>query len=52
MVGNRKFLSVWMDSWVYDNGMRAPFSKNAIINYEMKVEMLIDSAQGVGIKTS
>lgn len=42
MVGNGKSLSVWMDSWVYDNGMRAPFSKNPIINYDMKVDVLIN----------
>ncbi|KAG7533599.1 Reverse transcriptase zinc-binding domain [Arabidopsis thaliana x Arabidopsis arenosa] len=41
-VGNGKSISVWMDSWLYDNGWRAPFIKNPIINYDLKVNALID----------
>jgi len=42
MVGNGKSLNVWIDSWIYDNGLRAPLIKNPIINIDLMVEDLID----------
>lgn len=41
-VGNGKSLSVWRDSWVYDNGPRIPLIKHFTINLDLKVEALID----------
>ncbi|KAG7595232.1 hypothetical protein ISN45_Aa01g039400 [Arabidopsis thaliana x Arabidopsis arenosa] len=41
-VGNGKSLSVWMDSWVYDNGPRIPLIKHFTVNLDLKVEDLID----------
>lgn len=42
MVGNGKSLNVWIDSWIYDNGLRAPLIKNPIINIDLMVKDLID----------
>lgn len=43
-IGNGKSLSVWLDSWVYDeNRWRAPFIKNPICNLDLRVDDLIDT---------
>lgn len=43
-IGNGKSLSVWLDSWVYDeNRWRAPFIKNPIFNLDLRVDDLIDT---------
>lgn len=42
MVGNGKSLNVWIDSWIYDDVLRAPLIKNPLIDIDMIVEDLID----------
>lgn len=40
-VGNGKSIKVWLDYWLEDNGLRAPWIKNPIINIDLMVSDLI-----------
>lgn len=40
-VGNGESISVWMDSWIYDNGPRLPLMKHFTVNLDLKVKDLI-----------
>ncbi|KAG7590131.1 Reverse transcriptase zinc-binding domain [Arabidopsis suecica] len=42
-VGNGESINVWTDYWLDDNGLRAPWIKNPIINIDLKVCDLIDA---------
>ena len=41
-IGNGQSLSVWMDSWIYDNGPRLPLQKHFSVNLNLMVKDLID----------
>ncbi|KAG7590171.1 hypothetical protein ISN44_As07g023610 [Arabidopsis suecica] len=45
-VGNGESIRVWRDSWIDDNGYRAPWRKNGFFQVDLKVSALIDGRTG------
>lgn len=42
MVGNGKSSLVWIDAWIFENGMRRPLIRNNVIDLNLRVSDLID----------